>query len=195
MFNHWATGRSGLLPQDCVVATQNMSPKRCHFGRSFREGFDFWCQGKVFGRVLVGSRRSPACFLQGLAPPVVRWEVSYEGKSVKNMLEIWSGPKFREMFQTGQGGPPRHPKNPKKYLAQKGPGPNLGPRVGGMRRQPLKFCTLRNPHFVTKKIIIHCSGHSRVNSAVLGPRGRIWPSPPATEQALCNQVGIRSSSL
>ena len=69
MFNHWATGlRSGLLPQDCEVATQKLHQKRCHFGRSFREGFDFWCQGMIFGRVLVGSRRSPTCFLQGLAP-------------------------------------------------------------------------------------------------------------------------------
>ena len=29
----------------------------------------------------------------------------------------------------------------KKYWAQRGPGPNFGPRVGGMRRQPLKFWT------------------------------------------------------
>ena len=69
MFNHWATGlRSGLLPQDCEVATQKLPQKRCPFGRGFREDFDFWSQGKVFWRVLVGSRRSPACFLQGLAP-------------------------------------------------------------------------------------------------------------------------------
>ena len=69
MFNHWATGlRSGLLPQDCVVATQKLPPKRCHFGRSFREGFDFRRQGIIFWRVLVGSRKSPASFLQGLAP-------------------------------------------------------------------------------------------------------------------------------
>ena len=28
MFNHWATGlRSGLLPQDCEVATQQLSKK------------------------------------------------------------------------------------------------------------------------------------------------------------------------
>ena len=100
--------------------------KRCHFGRSFREGFDFGCQGMNFGRVLVGSRRSPACFLQGLAPSMVRWEVSYKGKSFQKKLEIWSGAKFRRMSQIGQGAPPRHPKNPKKY-AQKGPGPILGP--------------------------------------------------------------------
>ena len=48
MFNHWATGlRSGLLPQDCEVATQKLT-KKCNSGRSVRKGFDFWCQGKVF---------------------------------------------------------------------------------------------------------------------------------------------------
>jgi len=46
------------------------------------------------GSVLVGSRRSPACFLQGLAPPVFRWQVSYEGKSFQTKLEIWPDPKF-----------------------------------------------------------------------------------------------------
>ena len=70
MFNHWATGlRSDLLPQDCVVATQNMSPKRCHFGRSFREGFDFLCQAiyflEGFGRFLELSR----IFFTGVSPP------------------------------------------------------------------------------------------------------------------------------
>ena len=89
MFNHWATGlRSGLLPQVVVLQHQKLAKKRDSFGRSFRKGFDFWCQGKVFWRVLVGSRRSPACFLQGLAPPMVRWEVSYEGKSFQKKLEI-----------------------------------------------------------------------------------------------------------
>ena len=68
MFDHWAIGlRSGLLPQDCEVATQKWPKKGAMLGEVFREGFDFWCQGKVFGRVLVGSRRSPASFLQGLA--------------------------------------------------------------------------------------------------------------------------------
>ena len=84
MLNHWATGlRSGLLVEGCCVATPEVVQKRCLLGRSFRESFDFWCQGKVFGRVLVGSRRSPTCFLQGLAPSIVRWGVSYKGKSVK----------------------------------------------------------------------------------------------------------------
>ena len=87
MFNHWATGlRSGLLPQDCEVATQQLPRKRCPFARSFREGFDFWCQGMDLGRVSAGSRRSPACFLQGLAPPVVRWEVSHKGKPFANKI-------------------------------------------------------------------------------------------------------------
>ena len=89
MLNHWGTGlRSGLLPQDCEVATQKLPQKRCHFGQSFREGFDIWCQGMIFWRVLVGSRRSPASFLQGLAPSMVRWKVSYKGKSFKKTLEI-----------------------------------------------------------------------------------------------------------
>ena len=49
MFNHWATGlRSGLLPQVVVLQHQKLTPKRDNFGRSFREGFDFWCQGKFF---------------------------------------------------------------------------------------------------------------------------------------------------
>ena len=69
MFNHWATGlRSGLLPQVVVLQHQKLAQKRDSFGRGFREGFDFWCQGTIFWRVLVGSRRSPASFLQGLAP-------------------------------------------------------------------------------------------------------------------------------
>ena len=89
MFNHWATGlRSGLLPQVVVLQHQNFAPTRDSFGRSFREDFDVWCQGKVCWRVLVGSRRYPACFLQGLAPPVVRWEVSYKGKAFQKKLEF-----------------------------------------------------------------------------------------------------------
>ena len=69
MFNHWAIGlRSGLLPQDVVLQHQKLAQKRNNCWRSFRKGFDFWCQGMVFLRVFVGSRRSLACFLQGLAP-------------------------------------------------------------------------------------------------------------------------------
>ena len=69
MFNHWAIGlRSGLLPQVVVLQHQKVAQKRTKFERSFREGFDFWCQGMDFRRVLVGSRRCPASFLQGLAP-------------------------------------------------------------------------------------------------------------------------------
>ena len=89
MFNHWATGlRSGLLPQDCEVGTPEVAQKRCRFGRSFREGFDFGCQGMDFWRVLVGSRRSLACFFTGVSPPVVRWEVSYEGTSFPKKFEF-----------------------------------------------------------------------------------------------------------
>ena len=70
MFNHWATGlRSGLLPQDCEVATQRLLQKRGHVGRFFRESVDFWCQRTVFWKVLVGSRRSPASFFTGISHP------------------------------------------------------------------------------------------------------------------------------
>ena len=61
------------------------------------------------------------------APSMVRWEVSYEGKSFQTKLEILSGPKFRQMPQIGQGGPPRHPKNQKKNGPKRALGPNLGP--------------------------------------------------------------------
>ena len=88
----FTTGLSGYGQGCClrvvVLQHQKLGQKRTKLERSFREGFDFWCQGKVFWRVLVGSRRSPACFLQGLAPPVVRWEVSYEGKSFQKKLEF-----------------------------------------------------------------------------------------------------------
>ena len=83
-------------------------------GESFLEGF---------GRFSEVSRM----FSTGVSPPVVRWEVSYEAKSVKNKLEIWSGPKFRKMFQTGQGGPPRNPKIQKKNGPKRALGPILGP--------------------------------------------------------------------
>ena len=64
MLNHWATElRSGLLPQDCGVATPEIGQERFHLGRSFREAFDFWCQGDVFYRFSAGSQKSPACFL------------------------------------------------------------------------------------------------------------------------------------
>ena len=86
---HWANGlRSWLLPQVCDVATPTSTTKRSKLLTGVREGFDFWCQGKVFWRVSGGSRRSPATFLQGLATPVVRWEVSYEGKSVQKKFEF-----------------------------------------------------------------------------------------------------------
>ena len=63
---------------------------------------------------------------------MVRWEVSYEGKSFQKKLEIWPDPKFRKMPQIGQGGPPRHPKNnkngPKRAPAQFGAqGPCITP--------------------------------------------------------------------
>ena len=69
MFDHWATGATvRVAPPGRGVATPEVGKKRNNLGRGFREDFDFGCQGKDFWRVLVGSRRSPACFLQGLAP-------------------------------------------------------------------------------------------------------------------------------
>ena len=48
MFNHRATGlRSGLLPQVVVLQHQKLAQKRNIFWRSFREGFDFWCQEMI----------------------------------------------------------------------------------------------------------------------------------------------------
>ena len=69
MFNHWATGlRSGLLPQDCEVGAPESAPKKNIFLCSFHEGFDLLSQGIMFLRVSAGSRRSPACLLQGSPP-------------------------------------------------------------------------------------------------------------------------------
>ena len=106
-----AADTTDVLSADTSLQSSAMAPWS---GGSFREDFDFWCQGMIFWRVLVGSRRSPASFLQGLATPVVRWEVSYEGKSLKKKIEFRPDPKFRKMSQIGQGGPPRHPKNQKE---------------------------------------------------------------------------------
>ena len=89
MFDHWATGlRSGLLPHHCEVATQKLSKKGAILSEVLARVLIFWCQGMIFWRVLVGSRKSPASFLQGLAPPVVRWEVSYKRKSFRKKLEV-----------------------------------------------------------------------------------------------------------
>ena len=82
--------------------------------------------GDDFLRASESSRRFPACFLQGLAPSMFRWEVGYEGTSFQKKLELWSG-KNCKMSKIGQGGPLCHPKNPKRNWAQKGPGPIWGP--------------------------------------------------------------------
>ena len=37
------------------------------------------------------------------------------------------GAMFLEIFQIGQGAPPRNHQNPKKYRAQQGAGPTFGP--------------------------------------------------------------------
>ena len=117
-----AADTTDVLSADTSLQSSAMAPWS---GGSFREDFDFWCQGMIFWRVLVGSRRSPASFLQGLATPMVRWEVSYEGKSFQKKFEFWSGPKFRKMSQMTWGGPPRTPKNIFKF----GPGPKFGPYI------------------------------------------------------------------
>ena len=46
MFNHWATGlRSGLLPQDCEVATQKWPPKGAILGEVFARVLIFGARG------------------------------------------------------------------------------------------------------------------------------------------------------
>ena len=105
-----------------VLQHQKVSKKGPNLNAVFARVFIFDARGWIFEgfqQVL----RSPACFLQGLAPPVVRWEVSYKGKSFQKKLEFWSGPKFRKMSQMTWGGPPRTPKNISKF----GPGPKFGP--------------------------------------------------------------------
>ena len=69
-------------PRIVLLQRQKLAQKRTNFGRSVREGFDFWSQGMIFWRVLVGARRSPASFLQGLAHSMVRWEVTYKGNKI-----------------------------------------------------------------------------------------------------------------
>ena len=51
MFNHWATGlRSGLLPQDCEVATRKLSKKGAILSEVFARVL-IWCaRGWIFGR-------------------------------------------------------------------------------------------------------------------------------------------------
>ena len=128
MLNHWAVGlRSGLLPEGCGVATPEIGSKKGQFWARFSRGFRFLVPGESFlegfGRFLEVSRM----FCTGVSPSMVRWEVSYEGKSFQKKLEFWSGPKFRKMSQMGQGAPLAPSKKSKKYWAQKGPGPKFGP--------------------------------------------------------------------
>ena len=50
MFNHWATGlRSGLLPQDCEVATQKWPQKGAILGEVFARMLIFYAKEKFFG--------------------------------------------------------------------------------------------------------------------------------------------------
>ena len=70
MFNHWATGlRSGLLLQVVVLQHQKLFKKGPNLKEVFARVLIFGAMGRFFWRVLVGYWRSPACFLQGLAPP------------------------------------------------------------------------------------------------------------------------------
>ena len=49
MFNHWATGlRSGLLLEDCGVATPEMCQKAPQDFGNLPYGFDVWRQGMNF---------------------------------------------------------------------------------------------------------------------------------------------------
>ena len=130
MFNHWATGlRSGLLLQDCEVGTPESVQRSTKFLRSFREGFDFWSQGMIFWWVSAGSRTSPAGFLQGLAPPVVRWEVNYIIR--KNLSPTsWKfgrGQKIVKCSKLAREAPRAIQKIQKKIGPKRALGPILGP--------------------------------------------------------------------
>ena len=59
-------------------------------------------------------------FYEGLAPSLVRWEVSYEGKCSAEKLEIMPDPKFQKMSR-GAREFPRTPQNIKKKMGPKGP--------------------------------------------------------------------------
>ena len=50
MFNHWAIGlRSGLLPQDCEVATPEVVKKSAVLKEVFARVLIFRARGKFFG--------------------------------------------------------------------------------------------------------------------------------------------------
>ena len=74
MFNNLATGiRSGLLPQDCEVATNKLS-KKIMLGEVFARVLTFGDRGWRWGgfrEVLVGL---PHVFDEGLAPPQLSGE-------------------------------------------------------------------------------------------------------------------------
>ena len=81
----------------------------------------------IFWRVLVGSRRSPASFLQGLATPVVRWEVSYKGKSFPKKLIFDPTQNFVKYPKLVREVPRATQKINKKKWPNRALGPNLGP--------------------------------------------------------------------
>ena len=69
VFNHWATGlRSGLLPEDCGVATPKMCQTNTPKFGSLQEGFDFWLQGMSSQVVCAGLYESPGGLLPGVGP-------------------------------------------------------------------------------------------------------------------------------
>ena len=119
-----AADTTDVLSADTSLQSSAMAPWS---GGSFREDFDFWCQGMIFWRVLVGSWKSPASFLQGLATPMVRWEVSYEGKSFQKKFEIWSGPKIGKCPKLAREAPRAAEKIKKQIGPKRALGPNLGP--------------------------------------------------------------------
>ena len=70
----------------------------------------------------------PEVLYKGLATPMVRWEVSYEGKSFAKILKIWSGPEISKTVPNEAGRSPAHPEKYQKYLGPNGPWAHfLGP--------------------------------------------------------------------
>ena len=65
-------------------------------------------------------------FFTGVSPSMVRWEVSYEGKSFKKKWKFGPGRNFVKCSKLVREAP-RATQKIKKKLTQKGPGPNLGP--------------------------------------------------------------------
>ena len=66
MFNHWATGlRSGLLPQDCEVATQKLLKKGAILGEVFVRVLMLGARGLISGRAQQGLGGLAHVFYRG----------------------------------------------------------------------------------------------------------------------------------